>query len=55
MRIKLLIILTLLSLNLQARDVVEDTGICQINWTQGTITCSGESAEGQARFAASQL
>lgn len=52
MRIKLLIILTLLSLNLQARDVVEDTGICQINWTQGTITCSGESAEGQARFAA---
>jgi hypothetical protein len=52
MKIKLLIALALLSLNLQARDVVDDTGICQINWSKGNITCSGESAEGQSSFAA---
>lgn len=37
---------------LQARDVVDDTGICKINWTKGFITCIGESAEGQKKFAA---
>jgi len=37
---------------LHARDVVDDTGICKINWTQGFITCIGESAEGQSSFGA---
>jgi len=35
-----------------ARDVIDDTGLCKINWSQGDITCLGESAEGQGSFAA---
>ena len=49
---KLIVISILLSLSLQGRDVVDDTGLCKINWTKGHILCEGESAEGQRNFAA---
>jgi hypothetical protein len=49
-RIVLLICLSLLSLG--AREVVDETGACKINWSQGFITCEGESAEGQSSYAA---
>ncbi len=50
---KLLLLFALaLSLSLQAREVVDSVGSCQINWTQGSVTCEGESAEGQNSFAA---
>ena len=49
---KLIAMLLLCILTLQARDVVDNTGLCQINWTQGHIVCDGESAEGQSSFAA---
>jgi len=42
----------ILQVSLQARDVIDDTGLCKINWTLGHITCEGESAEGQSSFAA---
>ena len=48
----LLTTLMLLSITLQARDVIDDSGICQVNWSQGHIICSGESAEGQSSYAA---
>jgi len=35
-----------------ARDVIDKSSICQINWTKGFITCAGVSAEGQNSFAA---
>ena len=40
------------ALALQARDVIDDTGLCRINWSEGYITCVGESAQGQSSFAA---
>ena len=49
---KLITTLILCTLTLQARDVVDNTGLCQINWTHGYIVCDGESAEGQSSFAA---
>lgn len=41
-----------LILSLQAREVVDSVGSCKINWTQGNITCEGESAAGQNKYAA---
>lgn len=50
---KILIVALILCISvLQARDVIDDTGICKINWTKGFITCIGESAEGQNKYAA---
>jgi ribosomal protein L18E len=50
---KLLFLALFFFLNsLQARDVVDDTGICKLNWTKGYILCEGESAEDQGSFAA---
>ena len=46
------IILLLLSLTLQAREVIDSSGSCKINWTQGFISCEGESAEGQSSYGA---
>lgn len=42
----------LLTFALQAREVVDDSGLCKINWSRGFVTCVGESAEGQSSFAA---
>lgn len=47
-----LLIISFLAFSLNAREVIETKGSCQINWTQGIITCQGESAEGQNSFAA---
>jgi hypothetical protein len=44
------IILTLSTLH--ARDVIDDTGLCKINWTIGSIRCEGESESGQSKYAA---
>lgn len=41
-----------LILSLQAREVIDNVGTCKINWTQGNITCEGESAAGQNKYAA---
>ncbi|MEA2072527.1 MAG: hypothetical protein U9O86_03000, partial [Campylobacterota bacterium] len=49
---KTLLLSAILTLSLQAREVVDSVGSCKINWTQGSITCEGESAEGQSKFAA---
>ena len=49
------IILLLLSLTLQAREVIDSSGSCKINWTQGFISCEGESAEGQSSYGAKIL
>lgn len=35
-----------------ARDVIEYTDSCEINWTKGYISCSAQSAEGQNKYAA---
>ncbi len=48
----LLSLLLLLHVSLSARDVIDDTGLCKINWSEGFISCEGESAEGQSSFAA---
>lgn len=37
---------------LHSREVVEVQGSCKINWSQGHITCEGESAEGQNKYGA---
>ncbi|MDF1877491.1 hypothetical protein JHD47_06640 [Sulfurimonas sp. SAG-AH-194-L11] len=50
--IKLIGIILLVTMSLQARDVVDLKGTCKINWTMGYITCEGESAEGQNRYGA---
>ncbi|QOY53005.1 hypothetical protein [Candidatus Sulfurimonas baltica] len=49
---KFTLLVLLLCLSLQSRDVIDDTGLCKINWTEGHILCEGESAEGQSSFAA---
>lgn len=49
---KLLILGLVLSSLLSARDVVDESGMCSINWTQGHITCEGESEVGQSKYAA---
>lgn len=35
-----------------AKDVIEESGSCKINWTEGYILCEGESAQGQSKYAA---
>jgi len=49
---KILATLLTLSSLLFARDVIDQSDDCIINWTQGNIDCTAESAEGQSRFAA---
>lgn len=49
---KTLLLSAILTLSLQAREVVDSVGSCKINWSQGSITCEGESAEGQDRRSA---
>lgn len=41
-----------LSVSLFAREVIDQRGSCQINWTQGFILCEGESAQDQGKYAA---
>ncbi|APW66794.1 hypothetical protein LPB137_13455 [Poseidonibacter parvus] len=41
-----------LSVSLFAREVIDQRGSCQINWTQGFILCEGESAQNQGKYAA---
>ena len=54
--IKRLLFMTMcISMTLWGRDVLEHNGACTINWTEGTITCKGESAEGQSGFAAKRV
>jgi len=48
--ITFLIILNIQTIN--AKDVVDITDSCSINWTTGIIICSGESEEGQSKFKA---
>ena len=50
--VKITTLLLLLSLSLFARDVIDESGSCKINWSQGHIICEGESEAGQTRFAA---
>jgi len=40
---------------LLARDVIDMSGPCAINWTKGLISCEGESALGQGSFAAKRV
>jgi len=49
---KLITAILLLSQLLLARDVIESSDGCSINWTQGYIECSAESAQGQSSYAA---
>lgn len=51
MKIKFLM-LVLLSIFAFGREVIENSGSCKINWTEGFILCEGESAEGQSKYAA---
>ena len=51
MKIKFLMLL-LFSLFAFGREVIEDSGSCKINWTEGFILCEGESAQGQDKYAA---
>ncbi len=44
-----------LSASLFARDAIDVSGPCMINWTQGLIGCEGESARGQESFAAKRV
>ncbi len=56
MRFSKIIVFTLsLSYALFARDAVDMSGPCMINWTQGLIGCEGESAAGQGSFAAKRV
>ncbi len=49
---KMLLVIAMMFVSLQAREVIEAQGTCKINWTGGFITCEGESAEGQSSYAA---
>lgn len=49
---KLLVAALLFSVSLMARDVVESSGECEINWSDGFIACEGTSAADQSKFAA---
>lgn len=51
MKIKFLMLI-LLSIFAFGREVIEESGSCKINWTEGFILCEGESAEGQSKYAA---
>ena len=51
MKIKFLMLI-LLSIFAFGREVIEESGSCKINWTQGFILCEGESAQGQSKYAA---
>jgi len=53
--VKLGIIVTSLACSLFARDAIDLSGPCTINWTQGLIACEGESARGQESFAAKRV
>ena len=46
-----IVVLSLAS-SLLARDAIDISGPCTINWTKGLIACEGESATGQESFAA---
>lgn len=50
--LSILFLSSILSTALLARDVIDDSGSCKVNWTQGDITCEAESATGQSSFAA---
>lgn len=50
--LQIITILLLLTFSLFARDVIDETGSCKINWSQGYIVCQGESEAEQTRFAA---
>ena len=39
-----------ISLNVNAKDVIQDTEYCSINWSTGYIYCKGESASGQNKL-----
>jgi len=49
---KYILLVLVLLYNLEARDVVEESDYCAINWTKGYIECKGESAEGQKKYRA---
>ena len=34
-----------------AKDVVQEQGLCKINWTRFKMECVGESEKGQSKFA----
>jgi hypothetical protein len=50
--LKKLLIPALLTSSIMAKDVVEQSDYCSINWSKGIILCQGESAEGQKKFKA---
>jgi len=49
--IKVLVFLSVFCM-LEAREVIDYTGVCNINWSQGYIVCEGESQENQTRYEA---
>ena len=53
--LKIVVLMFVLSYTLLARDAVDTSGPCMINWTQGIIGCEGESAPGQDSFAAKRV
>jgi len=46
------IIAALMVNSIYAKDVIEKSDYCSINWSKGVISCQGESAEGQKKFRA---
>jgi len=50
--LKIIALILLLCFSLFGRDAIEESGSCQINWSQGYIICEGESESHQSRFAA---
>ena len=52
---KVLLSAVLLVASVEARDVVDNSNTCRINWTKGYITCLGQSAEGQSRYDATTV
>lgn len=49
----LFILILFLSQHLYSKDVIEKSGNCEINWTEGNVICQGESASNQNKYAAS--
>jgi hypothetical protein len=49
---KRLLIPILIVSSIYAKDVIEQSEYCSINWSKGVILCQGESAEGQKKFRA---
>ena len=51
MLIKLILSILIVG-SVYAKDVIEQSDYCSINWSKGIISCQGESAEGQKKFKA---